>query len=500
GIHAKRPWDEESGNDASGNLIFQSLAALLQMAPNSKHCNGHSIVRASIPAGTLLYHGSLTREHASRDWIAFDLEHAFIFARGSNGTLFTLMATRELNFIYFDGCSANKLGAVVGRTRGHWEVDDLARFNDGCDWAKPHGIDGFIRMEWEFEIMHCNLSQGLESGVPDLPQPTSNSTADPLNGQLTPQASFHGLRPGREDLLVRAADDATALVDLPPLIPPKGWKGTLPFTLFESRHTGTWHNNFPGELRVQIYPSTLISFFDPALTSLVTARRSQKREEYRAGNASAADIARVRADIAEMMSRDWSPEVRGNVDWIALARVVQDRYADRLPYMQYLLHSPAANVSEHMVLLRKQLVVSLIPYMPREHIGSPDWFANIAYNCAESFAGWLPMERFTKQERVLLSAVEEVLHEICRVYTEAWVDAFDVESKSDDVARELMRKWRGEFDKLVEWLDWPGWIKCEPECGPDEYCLIPQARWWSWYGTDPTCVSVEDETYEPQAA
>ncbi|KZT69220.1 hypothetical protein DAEQUDRAFT_710410 [Daedalea quercina L-15889] len=527
---AGRPWNERPSKDASGHLIFQSLASLMQMMPNSKHQNGHSIIRASIPAGTLLYHGSFTREYPSRDWLAFHPEHAGMFARGSNGTLFTVMTTRELNFIYFDGTSANKLDAVVdtqdlfffgeigrGSRDTDWKISELARFNAGCEWGKQYGLDGIIRMEWEFEIMYCDFSQGLEvvsvvptiNGLPDgflVPGVPAHSalnntrashvvTAQQLESNILTQVSFHGLREG--DSLVDGPDTTRAPWDPPPLHPPKGWKGALPFTFLESRHTGTWHNDFPGESRVRVYPSTLVSFFDPSLTSLVAARRSQKRDEYRAGNISAEDIARVRADVDEMMSRDWSLGARGVVDWVGLARVVQDRFSDRLPYMQYLLHSPAVNISERMATVRKQLIVSLIPYLPlRDDIGSSQWFADTAHGCAEDFTRRLPVERFTKQEKVLLNAVEEVLRETCRVYTEAWAEAFDIEAKSEEQMTRLMQKWRGEFDKLIEWLDWPGWTKCEPSCGPDEYCLMPQAKWWGYLGTDPTCLSLDDETLE----
>lgn len=35
-------WDEPVNSDATGNLILQSLAGLMQMAPNSKYPNGAS--------------------------------------------------------------------------------------------------------------------------------------------------------------------------------------------------------------------------------------------------------------------------------------------------------------------------------------------------------------------------------------------------------------------------------------------------------------------------
>ncbi|EPT01162.1 hypothetical protein FOMPIDRAFT_1079614, partial [Fomitopsis schrenkii] len=106
-------WDKPVNYDATSNLIFQSLAGLMQMAPNSKYPNGHSIVRASISPGTLLYHGRGNSDYPARDWLAFDPEHSQTFLRGQNGTLFTFTTTRELTLIYFDGCSANKRGGVT---------------------------------------------------------------------------------------------------------------------------------------------------------------------------------------------------------------------------------------------------------------------------------------------------------------------------------------------------------------------------------------------------
>ena len=64
-----------------------------------------------------------------------------------------------------------------------------------------------------------------------------------------------------------------------PMVPPPGWKGSLSSTFGESAHVGSWHNH--GEARVRVDPSTMITFFDPALTSLVEARRGRPRKDYR---------------------------------------------------------------------------------------------------------------------------------------------------------------------------------------------------------------------------
>ncbi|KZT65050.1 hypothetical protein DAEQUDRAFT_731911 [Daedalea quercina L-15889] len=516
-----RPWDEQPDKDATSNLIFQSLAGLMQMKANSKHPNGHSIVRASIPPGTALYHGRHKVEYPTRDWIAFDPEHSAIFALGSNGTLLTFITTRELTLLYFDGCSGNKVDGVVDtqdllfwgrlqhKRQGWW--GELERIEDGCTWARQYGIDGFVRMEFDFEIMYCDFSDGLElvsvispvNGQPPVTHPSrppprgTPYTRDNLSqvlSRISPaEATFHGfLRTERPGEVLEQPDGL--MMALSPLTPPPGWKGTLPFLGFEAKRSGTWHNDFPGELRVRPEPSTLVSFFDPSLTSLVTARRNMTRNEYAAGNISREDLARLRQDVAEMAAR---PSGAGSgVDWVGLARVIEERFRDRLPYLQHLLRQPVVNSSAQAAAVRKQLMVSLIPYMHREAIGESEWFANIARDCATRFTAGLPVSRFTKQERLLHCAIDEVLHEICRVYTGAWVDAFDVEAKSMEAATSLLAKWADEFNALIEWLDWPVWIQCHPACEVSEYCYVPQGRPWGLPDDhEPRCLSIEDEIF-----
>ena len=318
-------------------------------------------------------------------------------------------------------------------------------------------------------MMLCDFQEGLRL-VSYMPAVNRLSDLDPSNPPApnlppigprlppelcSPEATFHGL--------TGSADQATP--DWPPISYPAGWKGSLPDIELEAFHTGMWHNQFPGEIRIRVDPSSMITFFDPSLVSLVEARRSMTRGEYRVANLSKSEIARVREDIADVMAR--SPGAGSGVDWQALARVIQDRFADRLPYMQHLLHQPVYNVTAQLAKVRKQLIVSLIPSMHRANIGTPEWFADTAHRCAARFTEHLLKEGFTKQEWVLLHAVEEVLHEVCRVYTEAWVDAFDAEAKPVVVVQALLRNWKAEFDTLIEWLDWPVWIKCDPACAVD---------------------------------
>ena len=133
--------------------------------------SGHSIVRASIPPGTLLYHGRGSDAFPEADWIAFDPEHSQVFARGDNGTLFTFATTRDLKLVYFDGCSADKaegvddtqdiliwgkLGSDAGRSPGPGRGEHV-RLVDACEWASEFDVDGFIRMEMDLYAIFTNF-------------------------------------------------------------------------------------------------------------------------------------------------------------------------------------------------------------------------------------------------------------------------------------------------------------------------------------------------------
>ncbi|KZT04742.1 uncharacterized protein LAESUDRAFT_682224 [Laetiporus sulphureus 93-53] len=502
-------WDEPANRDATGNLIFQSLASLMQMMPNAWYPNGHSIVRANIPPGTLLYHGRPNAEYPNMDWAAIDPEHSLIFAAGENGTLFTFSTTRELNLLYFDGCSANKKGGVVDAQdvaiygevphEEEWGgmVSEWQRIADACAWGEQYDIDGFVRMELDFEIIYCDFTEGLElvSAVNMI-----------IGGLVSINPPDHNSSTTMQYFNTEHLEDSSVALGRPWIdsIPPKGWKGSAPgSTGWEAWHAGTWHNVFPGDVRVRVDPSSMITFFDPALTSLAEARRPLKREDYRLLNISEADIAAVQADINDVLRRGFRSG--SGVDWQGLAQVIQDRFSDRLPYLRYLLHQPITNASEQAADVRQQFIVSLIPYMPRTGIGEPEWYAETVRGCAASFTSHLPESWFTKQERVIKDAVDEVLHEICRVLTVAWRAAFDIEEQDVKTAEDFLVKCRDDIDALIEWLDWPVWLGCNPACSLDEYCFVPQHVPFPGWGSDekdrsPQCISMDPAKRSPQGS
>ena len=129
------------------------------IAPTNISFLGHSIVPGTIPIGTLLYHGTLKNEiPRSPEWTAIDPEHSYVFCRAtpedSGCWHLTLVVTRPLRVLYFDGSSAVTFhgGAMDsqdvlmwGEAKPEWIFEEVKRLHDLCEWGRSYGIDGFVR-------------------------------------------------------------------------------------------------------------------------------------------------------------------------------------------------------------------------------------------------------------------------------------------------------------------------------------------------------------------
>ena len=154
-----------------------SIARCLRPANFNRHPfflpQGHSIVPATIPIGTILYHGR-TDGHVPDvpEWVAFDFEHAYVFCPGPCYVI-SLQAKRDLRVLYFDGNSAAKMKhgptnsqevVIWGKPRPEMPILDYERIKLLCDWGKPLGLDGFIRMEFHLSVFHyCYSRRYLEA-------------------------------------------------------------------------------------------------------------------------------------------------------------------------------------------------------------------------------------------------------------------------------------------------------------------------------------------------
>ncbi|AOA65035.1 hypothetical protein PP7435_CHR4-0025 [Komagataella phaffii CBS 7435] len=175
----------------NASIIFNMIHDLFDVKGSSIHPNGMSMVLASLPKGTTLYHTSCnTTDLASPEYYAFNYEVSYNFrpVRGSgmkkrdvdfgSGTTFnsvtplcfgdrrllSLKLTRDLNrLLLLDGNSAAKTTAgnmdsqllLAGRNLSEIVNEEiLAR-----EICEIYDIDGIIRMEADFEVILCNLQE-----------------------------------------------------------------------------------------------------------------------------------------------------------------------------------------------------------------------------------------------------------------------------------------------------------------------------------------------------
>lgn len=133
---------------------------------------GHTIVPASIPPGTLLYHGiylstPVPQVPSKPDWVAVDPEHSYLFCRGFDGKgcwHLTIVTTRTLKLLYFDGSSAAKedggsldpqdllIWGDVQKERQPEIETDYVRIQELCKLGRETGqqFDGFVRQVFFF--------------------------------------------------------------------------------------------------------------------------------------------------------------------------------------------------------------------------------------------------------------------------------------------------------------------------------------------------------------
>ncbi|OJA07825.1 hypothetical protein AZE42_10705 [Rhizopogon vesiculosus] len=83
---------------------------------------------------------------------------------------------------------------------------------------------------------------------------------------------------------------------------------------FEVMHSASWRENYPGETRIILDYSALISFYDTDLVpSLVPRRVGLERWDHRVAGISPEDIERVEDRLAQVLER---PQVTASAAWI----------------------------------------------------------------------------------------------------------------------------------------------------------------------------------------
>ncbi|EJU00467.1 hypothetical protein DACRYDRAFT_16916 [Dacryopinax primogenitus] len=452
--------------------------------------------------------------------IAGAVEHGW--ERAAGATKVTSSHTQRhapSKLLYFDGARTLDTQDVLlyGNVSTGTRWNPFGRIVELCDWGKQFGIDGFLRMEFDFEIMYCNFTNGMElissvNVVPCTWERTPSSveliehrlSVPTMGNPPLPEPTGPPRRgPGRPDR------------NPTPPEPPVGWQGSLRTpsqVTFEALHAGYWHN-FAPLTGIKLEYWGLTTFYDPKYGSLVPGRWGLDAAQYRLANISEKDASAWKRELEGVLIR---PETEGSgIDWGNIMRHIVERHADRLEFFRHLLRTatrkdggdrvtPTQNLTKIVENARLQVLTMLSPYLSRAAVppgksASNDraWLEPTVSLCTGSFTQHMNVSRFTPQEHVLKQATDTTAREICRTLGLIWLSAFSAESVTLPSQQEqLLNSWLLEVERLMAWLDWAVWLRCTPVCGDDEICSPPQ---WPFDGVrtgdegrEPHCISRVD--------
>ncbi|KAG9037650.1 hypothetical protein FS837_001426 [Tulasnella sp. UAMH 9824] len=368
---------------------------------------------------------------------------------------------------------------------GGW-IDEYNRLKELCEWGTEFGLQGFVRMEFDFEVMLCDFQRGVRlvsaldllpvsrEGWGPKPKPKMNDTTQ--HTPDPPVSSTHHSRHPIPLVSLKGEDCKRSNCDEIPDEPwpeppiPHGWKGTLRNVVsvaFEAMQAGNWHDRAPGVNGLVLDYSGMISFFDSKYTSLARARDGVDRKRWRVGNITKEDVELFRGELQDVLTRR---EKGIRVKWDALVQNVVDRHAGRLEFLSNWLGDGTNNSTYIIKHARRAVLTMLAPYLsvkfiPSDYKTNTTWLDLAIYHCSTTFTSHLPVHRFTPQEHRIGSAVEKVMREICRTVGLIWIDAFDAEELQDEPERRrLLTKWKLDVDGLMGWLGWAEWVKCKPAC------------------------------------
>ncbi|KAL4920992.1 hypothetical protein BDW62DRAFT_153331 [Aspergillus aurantiobrunneus] len=423
----------------NANHIFNAIHSSMRQWGSSLNHNGMSFFLATVPQGTLLYHGDWRSDPVQGpEWLAFEPEHALVFThpfphnpppedgrlgqrppleresqqvigqptQAEDGFLHTFAAGRDLRLLYIDGMSAGKT------TNGTMDTQDRILFRDELEddgggmtderkraelfcrmahdqWAGR--LDGMLRMEAGFEVVLCDFSN-LEVQQVARVRPSEQG------------------KPGR-DIGMHA--------------------GRMWLPAVASRY---W--NIGGD-RVTLNYDHIVTAYAYGLDLFPDGGKRQPRLKH------------LPSGELEPMQRNLDSLIldhetsQHSTNWQSVADMVVGRYATRLRF----LASGQASTLQQLQAEIEDIVTPFIDYDQRNTLFE-------AERCSKQFA-----KRSTLVTSVAADAVLSVSRSICTTLLEALCD-MEYDSVVDRI------------QDLMDYLAWTTWKDCNG-CGDHEICMIP---------------------------
>ena len=263
--------------------------------------------------------------------------------------------------------------------------------------------------------------------------------------------------------------------------------------LFRVLESGSWHNHYPGDPRVRLDYSRMISFYDTNMfPSLQVTRAGKGRLNHSLEGIAPSDVPRLKLQLDELLKND-SEIIASGIDWASLIKQIMQRYAERLELFHYILNSTTSTSEEEVGRTLKQahrhLTSMLAPYILHTSVPPTNdsafmkahsWATPVFEYCATTHTSHIEtiLTALTYSEKVILQAIQGVSKEICRVLVTTWAEGMESDAIEFDFnslgtpspLQELSKTWKSRVEDLMAWLDWSYWRTCRPACGY-EVCM-----------------------------
>lgn len=486
------------------NHIFNVIQDSMRQWGSSLHHNGVSFFLAGVPAGTQLYHGTSKANPVNgTEWLAFEPEHAMVFARprrgppphlppndddtepedgghgelrkrehhdtdekhhgppkaldeNESGYLHTYAAAKDLRLLYLDGMSAAKTSkgtldsqdAVLfsglfddSPSRGGQE-NERARL--ACEMAKTEWddrIDGVLRMEAGFEIILCDFERDLTPVR--ITQVKQNSEE-----QRGPRNRKHGDRNGPRKDGGDKHDDVHGLRkedDGKRHGPggPGGPRGPPHGGPGNGPDSSRWMRAITARYNGIGGNRVSLNFnhFVTAFSSNVDLFQDNSTLP-RLANLSPGGRAFIRAEVTNLIMTHHPADF--SEDWQAITDMIVTRYSKELSYFV----SGSIDSIEHLQSEIERVLTPFIDYSERGDGAEIE-------RCATQF---LPSSSL-ESGSIAANAVHGVARRICSSLIEAGKE------KELESAVQVVRN-------LVSYLDWATWKECRG-CAANEICVVP---------------------------
>ncbi|KAL9108635.1 MAG: hypothetical protein Q9227_006581 [Pyrenula ochraceoflavens] len=452
----------------NANHIFNAIHSSMRQWGSSLNHNGMSFFTATVPEGVELYHGDgWASPIKGLEWLAFEPEHALIFARrfeqdyhsDDHETLWKKRLVREGHF------APGLLNTIhpISSPRGKEETSDqIPLFRNSNRPPPVHLVPGYLHVYTTTRPLHLLYIDGMSAGK------TENGTLDtqdhvllqgkdlrdyPILGDIIragllckmAQEEFRG----RVDGFIRMEGgfeilfcDFESAALLEKEVRKGGHDDDWVWGRVDNETIGNYLKAVAGRYhgigggRVAVNYENFVTAYTH-LTKPFTGEGGMPRLD----GLPRQTLDAIRTDVVTAVVED--DAFKASTDWQAVTDIIVQRYSDRLGYM-------VSSEVEDLDALHAEAEKAMLPFIDHDHRNE----TAEKERCQTQF---LPTGK--TRDSLAATAVEDVLATICNSLSQLMAD------KDFGTARARIKR-------LVEFLGWSSWTKCE-QCAYNKFCFIP---------------------------